>query len=1138
MTKPTLSYLTSNYSPQRLFLTYQRNISSAKYRKSQQYILFSLPSPMARFSRSPSPRDRDDGYVKRRRDDRYEGRTGRRGSRSRSRDRRDDRYYRRRDRSPADRRRDDYYDSWDRERDRSRPRERPRSRDRGDRDRGIDRDRDRRNRSRDRSREREKDGRRDRDRERESTRDKGRDSRKPEDKDRRDSKQESPAPAPMTEEEKIRQRKERLEAWKRKRAEEEEAKKKAATPAALFSALDRPVAVEIAPKVTVASIQSKSPMDTPPKSTTSALISSAARPKADKIVAATISPALAQTTGSALPTARPVSTFGFGAKKAAPEKGNKRTLNFDDEQATRKKLERLPSPAPEDATMDGTDAELDDDDDTVMQEGTEEESAAAARAAAAQRAERQQNWEDPTTRVEETKSVPKVVLETAEAEDEEPDPLDAFMMGIGDAMEVETTADQMDEVPSKEEALFGNEEIELISTEADPDDILAMAAKLKKKKELPTVNHSKIKYDSFRKNFYVEPAELADMTEEEVDDLRLELDGIKIRGQDCPKPVQKWSQCGIPAQTLDVIQSLGYEKPTSIQAQAIPAVMSGRNVIGVAKTGSGKTIAFLLPMFRHIKDQRPLEPLEGPISLIMTPTRELAVQIHKECKPFLKALNLRAVCAYGGSPIKDQIADLKRGAEIIVCTPGRMIDLLAANSGRVTNLKRVTYVVLDEADRMFDMGFEPQVMKIIGNVRPDRQTVLFSATFPRQMEALARKILQRPVEIVVGARSVVAPEVNQIVEIRNDDDKFRRLLELLGDLYDKDEDARTLIFVDRQESADSLLRDLMRRGYPCMSIHGGKDQIDRDSTISDFKAGVVPVLVATSVAARGLDVKQLKLVVNYDSPNHMEDYVHRVGRTGRAGNTGTAVTFVTQEQGRYAVDISKALKLSGQKIPDDIQKLVDEFNEKVKSGKEKAHASGFGGKGLERLDQERDLARRRERKQYGEEGGEAEPEEEATTNETVATELPAGLPPRPLVKIPTGPAADAPIVVHKRGTAPVNQDVLDRVRKATMTINNRLNKSGELRSGVPIDNKGPDAGAFHATLEINDYPQKARWAVTNRTNIAKVLEATGTSITTKGDTELVVTNAMRELRRLLAEGTAAAVDSENRAPASSRYSVI
>lgn len=191
------------------------------------------------------------------------------------------------------------------------------------------------------------------------------------------------------------------------------------------------------------------------------------------------------------------------------------------------------------------------------------------------------------------------------------------------------------------------------------------------------------------------------------------------------------------------------------------------------------------------------------------------------------------------------------------------------------------------------------------------------------MEALARKILQRPVEITVGARSTVASEVTQVVEIRNEDTKFHRLLELLGELYDKDDDARTLIFVDRQESADTLLRDLMRRGYPCMSIHGGKDQIDRDSTIIDFKNGVVPILVATSVAARGLDVKQLKLVVNYDCPNHMEDYVHRVGRTGRAGMLGTAVTFITEDQDRYAVDISKALKQSGQKVPEPVQKLVD-----------------------------------------------------------------------------------------------------------------------------------------------------------------------------------------------------------------------
>ena len=211
--------------------------------------------------------------------------------------------------------------------------------------------------------------------------------------------------------------------------------------------------------------------------------------------------------------------------------------------------------------------------------------------------------------------------------------------------------------------------------------------------------------------------------------------------------------------------------------------MSGRDVIGVAKTGSGKTVAFLLPMLRHIKDQRPLTSGEGPIGLIMTPTRELAVQIYNECRRFTKHLNLKVVCAYGGSPIKDNIAELKRGPEIVVCTPGRMIDVLCANSGRVTNLRRVTYLVLDEADRMFDLGFEPQVMKIVNNVRPSRQTVMFSATFPRQMEALARKILKRPLEITVGEKSVVASDITQVVEVLEEDAKFARLLGILGTWY-------------------------------------------------------------------------------------------------------------------------------------------------------------------------------------------------------------------------------------------------------------------------------------------------------------------------------------------------------------------
>ena len=814
---------------------------------------------------------------------------------------------------------------------------------------------------------------------------------------------------------------------------------------------------------------------------------------------------------SAAPLKARGNVSGFGlASKATTESEKpaaKPGLDFGEEEGGRKKLEKLPTPPPEDATVD-EDTEMangvkedDDDDDEGMQDaGTEEEAAAAARAAAEKREERLQSQnlayqasEDPAASnpeiTEATDDVPMADAPTdpkpdeAVEEEDDADPLDAFMSGLGDdAPKAMRQTKNVKAKTQQPEAIFGDDHNELSTVAADTDDILAMANK-RKKKDLPTVNHAKMTYQPFRKSFYHEPSEISDMTEEEVADLRLELDGIKIRGVDAPKPVQKWSQCGLGVQSLEVVHKLGFEKPSSIQTQAIPAIMSGRDVIGVAKTGSGKTIAFLLPMFRHIKDQRPLDSLDGPVGLIMTPTRELATQIHKDCKPFLKALNLRAVCAYGGAPIKDQIADFKRGAEIVVCTPGRMIDLLAANSGRVTNLRRVTYVVLDEADRMFDMGFEPQVMKILANIRPDRQTVLFSATFPRQMESLARKTLSKPVEIVVGGRSVVAPEITQIVEVRAEDMKFIRLLELLGNLYseEKNEDDRALIFVDRQESADCLLKDLMRKGYPCMSIHGGKDQIDRDSTIDDFKAGVIPIMIATSVAARGLDVKQLKLVVNYDAPNHLEDYVHRAGRTGRAGNTGTAVTFVTLDQERYSLDIAKALRQSGQEVPEELQKLVDTFIEKVKAGKEKVSGSGFGGKGLERLDQERDAARARERKSHktGDEPDEEEKEDkdddkgEDLIAKAASSVQSAAAPPATLPGVPKGIDLDGKITVHRtEAPADGSKNPLDKVGRAVAGIHERLSKNRELRTGVPIDNKGPDAGAFHATLEINDFPRK------------------------------------------------------------------
>ncbi|KAJ2553734.1 pre-mRNA processing RNA-helicase [Coemansia sp. RSA 1933] len=527
--------------------------------------------------------------------------------------------------------------------------------------------------------------------------------------------------------------------------------------------------------------------------------------------------------------------------------------------------------------------------------------------------------------------------------------------------------------PMAKQAPVEDDTDDLDGVDADVEDVLALAAKRLKKKEIAAVDHSKMNYESFKRNFYIEPAELRNMDPEEVERMRADLGGIKIRGVDAPKPATSWSHFGLPSACADVIKHQGFEKPTPVQAQTVPAILSGRDVIGVAKTGSGKTLAFILPMLRHIKAQRPLAQGEGPIGLVMTPTRELAVQIHRECKPFLRPLGLRAVCAYGGSAIKDQIGELKRGCEIVVCTPGRLIDLLCANSGRVTNLHRVTYLVLDEADRMFDMGFEPQVSKIVQIVRPSRQTVMFSATFPRQMEALARKTLRRPLEIVVGGRALIPPEVTMHATVLEAKDKFLRLLGILGESFNANGETLALIFVDRQEAADTLLRDLMHRGYVCNSLHGGKDQTDRDQAIIDFKNRVYSVLIATSVAARGLDVRGLNVVINYDCPNHMEDLVHRVGRTGRAGNTGDAYTFITPDQERYANEVVKAMKLSELTPPDDVQELADLFLEKVRQGKEhhSSSKSGFGGKGLEKLDKDRDMVKKIQKMTYGSADGDA-----------------------------------------------------------------------------------------------------------------------------------------------------------------------
>ena len=855
----------------------------------------------------------------------------------------------------------------------------------------------------------------------------------------------------------------------------------------------------------------------------------------------------------------------------------KHKVDLTDEPTQPKKLTKFDPIEDDDPSHTGPN----DEDNETKIDNDEDEEAVAAAAAARSRAAREQD--DPMAGVQSSKPTTNGTVNGASPDDDEIDPLDAFMADLegGSTSDPQAVGLSNADKTADGQAYFSDEEDNTTAVGENPDSILDLTKKPRKRKDIPKIDHAKMQYDDVRKQFYREPSEISQMDDEQVQQIRFALDGTKVRGKDVPKPVQSFSQCGLGTPSLEVLKGLGFEGPTAIQAQAIPAIMSGRDMIGVAKTGSGKTIAFLLPMFRHIKDQRPLKSLEGPIGLVMAPTRELATQIHKECRPWLKALGLRAVCAYGGTPIADHIAELKRGAEIVVATPGRLIDLLTANQGRVTNLKRVTYCVLDEADRMFDMGFEPQITKIISNIRPTRQTVLFSATFPPKMENLCKKVLTAPVEIIVGGKAKVAPEIQQVVEVRNENAKFLRLLQLLGEVH-QDEEARSLLFVDRQEAAEGLMNQIMKRGYPCHTLHGGKDQYDRDSIIADFKAGIFPVLVATSVAARGLDVKQLKMVVNYDAPNHLEDYVHRAGRTGRAGNKGLAVTFITEEQGRYAVDIVKALTHSETAIPEDLQKLADNFTERVKQGKEKVVGRGFGGRGINHLDLKRDAEKSALRKVYrtGDEPDEEE-EKPASTDENLK-KLDA-------IKVqPAGSSEEKPagsdenaensdkqqravhplldenrIQVHrteKENPGP-KKNTMSLVTDNVAMVNARLRKTGDIRGSAPIDNKGPDAGAYHSTLEINDFPQKARWAVTNRTNVAKILESTGTSITTKGnyypadqtpsstdppklyilvegDTELLVTTAMRELMRLLREGVEANTEMQARTSTTGRYNVL
>lgn len=407
------------------------------------------------------------------------------------------------------------------------------------------------------------------------------------------------------------------------------------------------------------------------------------------------------------------------------------------------------------------------------------------------------------------------------------------------------------------------------------------------------------------------------MDEQEVADYRKSL-AIRVSGFDVPRPVKTFQDCGFSVELMKAISKQAYEKPTTIQCQALPIVLSGRDIIGIAKTGSGKTAAFILPMIVHIMDQPELAKEEGPIGVVCAPTRELAHQIFLEAKKFSKSYGIRVSAVYGGMSKLEQFKELKAGCEIVVATPGRLIDMIKM---KALTMQRATYLVLDEADRMFDLGFEPQIRSIVGQIRPDRQTLLFSATMPRKVEKLAREILSDPIRVTVGEVGMANEDITQVVQvIPSDAEKLPWLLEKLPGLID---DGDVLVFASKKATVDELESQLAQKGLKVVSLHGDKDQASRMEILQQFKSGTYHVLIATDVAARGLDIKSIKSVVNFDIAKDMDMHVHRIGRTGRAGDKdGTAYTLITQKEARFAGELVNSLIAAGQNVSVELMDLA------------------------------------------------------------------------------------------------------------------------------------------------------------------------------------------------------------------------
>jgi len=407
---------------------------------------------------------------------------------------------------------------------------------------------------------------------------------------------------------------------------------------------------------------------------------------------------------------------------------------------------------------------------------------------------------------------------------------------------------------------------------------------------------------------------------------------VDATGENVPKSINTFDELNFHEIISSNIKLTHYTKPTPVQKYSMPIITAKRDLMACAQTGSGKTAAFLVPILNlifnngHVPNYTLINKRKKllPVSLVLAPTRELALQIYDEARKFAYRSRVRPCVVYGGADIKAQIRDLDIGCHVLVATPGRLIDLY--DRGKI-GLENVRYLILDEADRMLDMGFEPQIRDIVERrdmvKTGQRQTMMFSATFPKEIQLLARDFLNNYIFLAVGRVGSTSVMITQRLEWVEENEKRSFLLDLLR----TDPSALTLVFVETKRGADDLERFLVAEHYPAISIHGDKGQTEREEALRSFRNGRKPILVATAVAARGLDISNVKFVVNFDLPTDIDEYVHRIGRTGRAGNSGEAISFFNEKNRNIARDLFEILNETQQEIPEFLTKMVDELRQ-------------------------------------------------------------------------------------------------------------------------------------------------------------------------------------------------------------------